>query len=48
VCPNRRFQPVTDEVVHWHLTGSDAKDQDFVMGIYPCFWMKPAVSRGGF
>lgn len=22
-CPNRRFLPVTDEVVRWHLSGQD-------------------------
>ncbi|MBA4147588.1 MAG: DUF559 domain-containing protein [Verrucomicrobia bacterium] len=44
-CPNRRFLPVTDEVVRWHLSGQDAHGQDFVMGIYPmlldetCFFL---------
>ena len=34
-CPNRRFLPVTDEVVRWHLSGRDDQGRDFVMGIYP-------------
>jgi len=34
-CPNRRFLPVTEEVIRWHLCGRDATGRDFVMGIYP-------------
>jgi hypothetical protein len=34
-CSNRRFLPVTDDVVRWHLSGRDQADRDFVMGIYP-------------
>jgi len=34
-CPNRRFLPVTDEVIRWHLSGRDDAGRDFVMGIYP-------------
>lgn len=34
-CPQRRFLPVTDEVVRWHLSGRDELGRDFVMGIYP-------------
>jgi len=33
-CPNRRFLPVTDEVVRWHLSGRDDTGRDFVMGVY--------------
>jgi superfamily II DNA or RNA helicase/very-short-patch-repair endonuclease len=33
-CPNRRFFPVTDETVGWHLSGRDAFGRDFVMGLY--------------
>ena len=33
-CPNRRFFPVTDETVGWHLYGRDALGRDFVMGLY--------------
>jgi len=31
-CPNRRFLPVTDDVVRWHLSGRDDQGGDFVMG----------------
>ncbi len=34
-CPNRRFLPVTDDVIRWHLSGEDDAGRDFVMGIYP-------------
>src|SRR5438034_7654008 len=34
-CPNRRFLPVTDEVIRWHLSGRNDLGRDFVMGIYP-------------
>jgi hypothetical protein len=36
-CPNRRFLPVTDDVIRWHLSGSDAEGQPFVAGVYPLF-----------
>jgi len=36
-CPNRRFLPVTDEVIRWHLSGRDHQGRDFVMGVYPLF-----------
>lgn len=44
-CPNRRFLPVTDEVIRWHLSGSDPDGQPFVAGVYPllqdetCFFL---------
>jgi superfamily II DNA or RNA helicase/very-short-patch-repair endonuclease len=44
-CPNRRFLPVTDDVIRWHLSGCDAEGQPFVAGIYPllqdetCFFL---------
>lgn len=44
-CPNRRFLPVTDEVIRWHLSGQDAEGQPFVAGVYPllldetCFFL---------
>lgn len=44
-CPNRRFLPVTDDVIRWHLSGRDDSGQDFVMGVYPmlqdetCFFL---------
>ena len=34
-CPQRRFLPVTDEVIRWHLSGRDELGRDFVMGVYP-------------
>ncbi len=34
-CPHRRFLPVTDEVVRWHLSGRDDQGRAFVMGVYP-------------
>lgn len=34
-CPHRRFLPVTDEVVRWHLSGGDDVGQPFVAGVYP-------------
>jgi hypothetical protein len=34
-CPNRRFLPVTDEVVRQHLSGRDDLQREFVMGLYP-------------
>lgn len=34
-CPHRRFLPVTDEVVRWHLSGRDDQGRDFVMDVYP-------------
>jgi hypothetical protein len=44
-CPNRRFLPVTDEVIGWHLLGRDGDGSAFVMGVYPmlldesCFFL---------
>ena len=44
-CPHRRFLPVTDEVIRWHLAGRDDDGRDFVMGVYPmlqdetCFFL---------
>jgi len=34
-CANRRFLPVTDDVVRQHLSGRDDLGRDFVMGLYP-------------
>jgi superfamily II DNA or RNA helicase/very-short-patch-repair endonuclease len=33
-CPHRRFLPLTDDVVRWHLSGSDAGGNAFVAGVY--------------
>ena len=44
-CPHRRFLPVTDDVIRWHLSGRDDDGRDFVMGVYPmlqdetCFFL---------
>jgi len=44
-CPQRRFLPVTDEVIRWHLEGRDDAGRDFVIGSYPmlqdetCFFL---------
>lgn len=34
-CVHRRFLPVTDDVVRWHLSGRDDAGQPFVAGVYP-------------
>jgi superfamily II DNA or RNA helicase/very-short-patch-repair endonuclease len=34
-CPNRRFLPVTDDVIRRHLLGQDSDGREFVMGMYP-------------
>src|SRR6058998_1068184 len=33
-CPNRRFLPVTEDAVRWHLSGLDEQGHSFVMGVY--------------
>lgn len=44
-CPHRRFLPVTDDIIRWHLSGVDNTGRDFVMGLYPmlldetCFFL---------
>jgi superfamily II DNA or RNA helicase/very-short-patch-repair endonuclease len=44
-CSHRRFLPVTDEVIRWHLSGQDDHGRHFVMGVYPmlldetCFFL---------
>jgi hypothetical protein len=44
-CPNRRFLPMTDETIRWHLSGRDEAGREFVIGIYPmlqdetCFFL---------
>jgi len=35
VCPHRRFLPMNDEVIRWHLRGRDPDDHTFVAGVYP-------------
>jgi superfamily II DNA or RNA helicase len=44
-CPHRRFLPVTDDVIRWHLSGYDDERRPFVAGVYPmlldetCFFL---------
>jgi hypothetical protein len=44
-CPHRRFLPVTDQVIRWHLSGRDDAGKEFVIGAYPmlldetCFFL---------
>jgi superfamily II DNA or RNA helicase/very-short-patch-repair endonuclease len=50
-CPHRRFIPVTDEVIRWHLSGRDYQGREFVMGVYPmlldeaCFFLAVDFDR---
>jgi len=34
-CVHRRFLPVTDDVIRWHLSGQEDGGQPFVAGVYP-------------
>src|SRR5713101_8455674 len=53
-CPNRRFLPVTDEVLRWHLSGRDDAGQTFVVGVYPmlldetCFFLAVDFDKSGW
>jgi hypothetical protein len=53
-CPNRRFLPVTDDVIRWHLSGSDVTGQPFVAGVYPllqdetCFFLAVDFDKTGW
>jgi hypothetical protein len=53
-CPHRRFLPVTDEVIRWHLSGRDGDGQPFVAGIYPllpdetCFFLAADFDKTGW
>lgn len=53
-CPNRRFLPVTDEVIRWHLSGRDDTGQPFVAGVYPmlldetCFFLAVDFDKSGW
>jgi very-short-patch-repair endonuclease len=53
-CPNRRFLPVTDDVIRWHLSGHDAAGQPFVAGVYPllqdetCFFLAVDFDKAGW
>jgi len=53
-CPSRRFLPVTDEVIRWHLRGQDDSGQPFVAGVYPmlldetCFFLAVDFDKSGW
>jgi superfamily II DNA or RNA helicase/very-short-patch-repair endonuclease len=53
-CPNRRFLPVTDDVIRWHLSGHDAEGQPFVAGVYSllqdetCFFLAVDFDKAGW
>src|SRR5712692_8868963 len=53
-CPSRRFLPVTDEVIRWHLSGCDDAAQPFVAGVYPmlldetCFFLAVDFDKSGW
>jgi hypothetical protein len=53
-CPNRRFLPVTDDVIRWHLSGCDPEGQPFVAGVYPllqdetCFLLAVDFDKAGW
>jgi len=53
-CPHRRFLPVTDEVIRWHLSGCDDSGQPFVAGVYPmlldetCFFLTVDFDKRGW
>ena len=52
--PNRRFLPVTDDVIRWHLSGCDPEGQHFVAGVYPllqdetCFFLAVDFDKAGW
>ena len=53
-CLNRRFLPVTDDVIRWHLSGQDPYGQPFVAGVYPllldetCFFLAVDFDKAGW
>lgn len=53
-CPHRRFLPVTEQVIRWHLSGQDAAGQPFVAGVYPllldetCFFLAIDFDKAGW
>ena len=53
-CPHRRFLPLTDDVVRWHLSGHDDDGQSFVGGVYPmlldetCFFLAVDFDKTGW
>ena len=53
-CPNRRFLPVTDDVIRYHLSGTDPDGKAFVGGVYPllldetCFFLAVDFDKGAW
>jgi len=53
-CAHRRFLPMTDEVIRWHLSGQDDNGQPFVAGIYPllpdetCYFLAIDFDKAGW
>lgn len=53
-CRHRRFLPLTDDVIRWHLSGVDANGESFVAGVYPlmpdetCWLLAIDFDKGGW
>lgn len=53
-CPHRRFLPLTNDVIRWHLSGVDANGEPFVAGVYPlqpdetCWFVAVDFDKGGW
>ena len=53
-CQHRKFLPVTDDVIRWHLSGQDPSGHDFVIGVYPmlldetCFFLAADLDKAGW
>ncbi len=52
-CQHRRFLPVTNDVIRWHLSGEDEHRQPFVAGVYPllldesCYFLAADFGKSG-
>jgi superfamily II DNA or RNA helicase/very-short-patch-repair endonuclease len=53
-CQYQQYLPLTDEVIRWHLSGSDQAGEPFVAGIYPmlldetCFFLAADFDKEGW
>jgi len=53
-CSHRRFLPITDAVIRWHLSGVDDAGQPFVAGVYPllldetCYFIAADFDKAGW